>query len=753
MQHRAPLVIFRLILMTAAFGIGRQGQAAAAQTWPFVPPKTFAPAKPLLDLRSLNEKVAGEHGFIKLSADGRGFVRGDGQPIRFWAVGSFAGNLKGFAATEQAARFLAHYGVNMARFHCTLAPTNPGSRITDVNVHALHALWKQVAAMKQQGIYTTISPYWAVAVHIQKSWHVPGNSASAASLLFWDPTMQRGYQAWLRALLTRPNPYTGIPLGKDPAVAIISLQNEDSLLFWNMQAIVNVHSGETAQRLEIARLYAHWLITKYGSLHNALLAWKGVHAPGDDFAHGVAGMFLNWFWTQPQTGGMAVRLADQLHFFARVMYHFNKKMVRYIHRNLGARQLINAGNWKTVDPLLLNDVERWTYTAGNVMAVNRYTTGIHIGRNSGWAIQPGDLYTNFSCLLHPQSIPVNLKQVIGFPMMVTEGQWVAPDRYQAEGPFLVAAYSSLTGVAGYYWFAINHQWQQPFKHLAHSVWQPPMAKWQIGTPQQLGQFPAAALLYRRGYIRPGKPTVIERRSLQGLWNRRPPIIAEGAGYDPNRDRGVTAMRLDAKTAVSPLAFLVGPVLVSYHHRSGHNFVRNLAAYIQPRRGIVSSDTRQISLNYHLGICTLNTARAKGVVGFLGRREAFNLPGLRITCRNAYASILLVSMDGLPLQISRQILVQVGTIARPTGWKSAPATLTLSGKRIPGYRVISTGQNPWQVRNIKASITLNNAVIHTATLLNPDGFAAAKVPLQRHGGQIQLQLPPDMLYLVLGTAQK
>ena len=192
--------ILTLMLVTAILAFA--GHAVAAPTWPFLPHQNSAGTTPLLNLRSLNEKVAGEHGFIRVAPDGRGFVRGDGRPIRFWAVGSFAGNLKGFAATQHAARFLARYGVNMARFHCTLAPTHPGSRITDVNQAALHALWKQVAAMKQQGIYSTISPYWAVAVHIQKSWHVPGNPASAASLLFWDPTMQRGYRAWLRALLT-----------------------------------------------------------------------------------------------------------------------------------------------------------------------------------------------------------------------------------------------------------------------------------------------------------------------------------------------------------------------------------------------------------------------------------------------------------------------------------------------------------------------------------------------------------------------
>ncbi|MEJ7589191.1 MAG: hypothetical protein WKI04_16670, partial [Ferruginibacter sp.] len=39
-----------------------------------------------LDLRYLNEGVAGENGFIKLSPDGKSFLNGKGVPLRFWAV-------------------------------------------------------------------------------------------------------------------------------------------------------------------------------------------------------------------------------------------------------------------------------------------------------------------------------------------------------------------------------------------------------------------------------------------------------------------------------------------------------------------------------------------------------------------------------------------------------------------------------------------------------------------------------------------
>jgi hypothetical protein len=44
---------------------------------------TFGPSP--IDLRHLNEAVAGEHGFIRLSDDGERLVRGDGRPIRFWS--------------------------------------------------------------------------------------------------------------------------------------------------------------------------------------------------------------------------------------------------------------------------------------------------------------------------------------------------------------------------------------------------------------------------------------------------------------------------------------------------------------------------------------------------------------------------------------------------------------------------------------------------------------------------------------------
>src|SRR5438046_2904581 len=63
---------------------------AAEGRWAFNPVKDEFSAEAMFDLRELNEKVAGESGYVTRSKDGNDFVSGNGQPVRFWAVGDGA---------------------------------------------------------------------------------------------------------------------------------------------------------------------------------------------------------------------------------------------------------------------------------------------------------------------------------------------------------------------------------------------------------------------------------------------------------------------------------------------------------------------------------------------------------------------------------------------------------------------------------------------------------------------------------------
>ncbi|WP_169974824.1 hypothetical protein [Tautonia rosea] len=758
LHHHGAIDAF--VLTTEAFvprGLDRPGASnltvfGGAGTWPFRPePDTFR-EDALLDLRSLNEEIAGQNGFVRRTDDGNGFLLGDGSPVRFWAVTTYVQRQGELEALKHHARFLAKRGVNMVRYHGHLEPKpeeHPEASLTDPDPEALDQAWKLVAGMKDSGIYTTLSPYWAANFkQVPARFGIEGwpEDQSPQGLLFFNPTLQQSYKSWLRKLLATPNPYTGIPLAEDPALAVIQLQNEDSMLFWTMQNV-------KGRQLELlGKQFGNWLVNKYGLLDSAIRAWDGDRMRDDDFDRGIVGIHIVWEWTQSRSGGRKARLDDQLQFFGETMYAFNQEIARYLRDELGCRQLINAGNWKTADPIRLEDVERWSYTANDIIAVNRYYSPVHLGPDRGWRINAGDRFANRSALLDPRSLPTNIKQVAGFPTMLTETKWVPPLTYQAEAPVLASVYSALTGIDGFIWFSTG---ETEWSLVDRAEWNAASRKkWEIATPMVLGQFPAAALIYRLGYVTEGEPVIIEHRTLDELWQREPPIIAEDPSYDPNRDLGDSARRVEqtGPDAVDPLAFLAGPVVVSYNSDPSRSEVADLDALIHRDLQRVGSVTGEVVVNFGQGLCGLNAPKAQGVVGFLDRVGTFTFRDVTISSQNSYGAVLAVSLDDQPLATSRSILVQLGTEALPTGWTTHPTTLSIDdGQReIDGFEIVETGRMPWAIARTKGSIRVQNPQLTSAVVLDPNGVPVRSLDVTTSDGSLNVDLPAEALYVVLQT---
>ena len=718
-------------------------------TWSFEPaPDAFSPDA-LLDLRSLNEHRAGETGFVRVGTHGE-FVRGDGQPLRFWAVNTDVGRapfvarpLRAATAPDLArhARFLAKRGVNMVRLHRQLGPdlaAHPDAAITDINEVERDGIWRTVAAMRAEGIYTTISPYSASSMKLSKAWGLAGGAEqSALGLLFFDATLQAAYRAWLKKLLTPPNPYTGVSLAKDPSVAIIQLQNEDSLLFWTVAGI------KGAQREALESAYARFLVGKYGSLANAAGAWPGEHIATD-----IARVALLEPWEltgAPGKGGHAARLADQTEFYATTMRDFNRATVEYLRNEIGAEQLVNAGNWKTASNERLGDAERWSYTPGEVDAANVYTGGVHQGPNSGWAIGNGDRFTSESVLRNPLALPINLKQTAGRPMLVTEGAWVMPNGLGAEGPFLISAYASLTGIAGYYWFSTDEEgWAPP---QSANGYQPSQTKWEFADPDMLGTFPAAALAYRRGGLRRATPAVSEQRTPTDLWQRRAPLLFEDTSFDPNRDTAGRLSSPGSATRVPPAAFLVGPVELTFDAASASSHAGPFDGLIAP--GVIRSSTGQIAMHWAKGFCTIDAPTVQGVAAHFADAPVHELSDVSLKSGNAFGAVMVVAMDGAPLARAQRILVQYGTQSRPTGWTQKPVRITSPGQpSISGMEITSYGRAPWQVESAQLDVTIRNPGLTSATVLDMNGMAVGTVPLTRSAKQVEFRFPASAMYVVL-----
>lgn len=712
--------------------------------WSFNPKPDSFSKEALIDLRSLNEKEAGEHGYIGVDKNGD-FVRGDGEPIRFWAVNTMVGREKPWNARprwtqvepnlDTHARFLAKRGVNLARFHAQIAPSDKQA-IDDVNQGDIDWVWRGVAAMKKQGIYSVVSPYWMVPTKIPASWGIPGGAQSADGLLYFDPTLQKAYKGWLRALLERKNPYTGIPLAKDPAMAVFQIQNEDSLLFWTVNNI------KGAQRENLKAKFSSFLTKKYGSSSAIAKAWQGASQPGD--SQGKYDFLNIWEMTQPRTGGVSVRLADQLEFWSRTMYEFNSEIKRFLRDDLGCKALVNAGNWRTADTVRLNDAERWSYTADDVDAVNRYTGGIHKGPNEGWSVDKGDKYTSTSILTNPKEFPLNIKQTAGRPMMVTESMWVMPCANMVEAPFLISAYSALNGVDAYFWFATtDEQWTPPQSANGYNDGQ---MKWFFGSPDVLGAFPAAAYMYRKGLVQRGNNSVSELRQLQDIWNRRTPIIAEESGYDPNRDSGDIAPTSNIKAGVDPIAYFLGPVQVQYDVK-GESFA-STKGWDQVSQ-TATSTSGQLKLDYANGVCTLDAPQAQGFAAQGNGRRLVKTSDVTAVMTASFGSLFVVALDDLPVKSSKKLLVQFTTKARPTDWQEKATTIKLDGgKEVSGFEITNVGHAPWVLENPGLTISINNPGLSKGTILDSNMLPIGTVAMTKGEKNIRFDFPAGALYIAL-----
>ena len=218
-----------------------------------------------IDLRRLNEREAGDGGFIAVR--GEEFIHSlNGQPVRFWAVNT--GNdmsQRSAAEIDLFARTLAKQGVNLVRIHGpTYVASGPNFGQNDTN--QVFRTQRLITALKRQGIYSCLSIYFPLWVRLgPENTAFPGyTNGYPFALIYFNPQFQALYRTWWDCLLTTPNPETGIALKDDPAVAMIEMVNEDSLFFWTF----NPDAGQSgnvpdAQRALIEGQFGDWLLTMY----------------------------------------------------------------------------------------------------------------------------------------------------------------------------------------------------------------------------------------------------------------------------------------------------------------------------------------------------------------------------------------------------------------------------------------------------------------------------------------------------------
>jgi hypothetical protein len=193
--------------------------------------------------------------------------------------------------------------------------------------------------------------------------------------------------------------------------------------------------------------------------------------------------------------------------------------------------------------------------------------------------------------------------------------------------------------------------------------------------------------------------------------------------------------------VDRLAFFVGKV--DRELTDGPTGVETvpLADYIDHGRKLVRSLTGQLRWDYGNGVVTVDTPYAQGACGFLKAAGPLTLGDVTIESGNEYGAILVVSLDGRPLAESQRVLVQAGTEDWPYGFATQPAG--------DEKRIVSLGGYPPNVRKVDAGVTLRNAAVTGAAVLDGNGYITGReAESTRRGDGLAIALPEDSLYTLV-----
>ncbi|NRA39072.1 MAG: hypothetical protein HRU15_13090, partial [Planctomycetes bacterium] len=529
-------------------------------------------------------------------------------------------------------------------------------------------------------------------------------------------------------------------MGEDPALAFIEVNNESSVLFYSF----NPARFLDGERAIIEKKFAEWCTQRYGSLEATHKAWgpqRHPHTIGmskttpDDLAAGRLRLygvshFVGADWAVNQRNPK--RAGDQLQFMIEAQFNFYARMKKEM-RAMGIKALVSPSNWKTADQRLLGALEHYTYTANDVVANNAYFGTVHPkgGNERFYRIEVGDRYKDRSALTIPESVgALQHQNYANYPYMITENNWNRPNAYRAEYPLLVSAYASLAGIDGWVFFA-----------GASDSWDSAMKVWGINDTSVFGQFPGTALMYRRGDIQQGDVIYHEPLTKKDLYAFKGQAMRPADGIeDPLYAKMLEKVKQGSgkPSMIDPLAFYVGRVTRSVGDTAEGAVVADMSAHIDRKNKVVNSMTKELSWNYGDGYMTINTPRAQGATGFFKKSGKIELGDIIIDSQNEYGSVLVISLDGLPLKSSKSILVQTATEDKTYGFTTKDDS--------DGFKTISRlGGYPLNVKPVNATVTIKRADLKQATILDGNGVATENTAQCKSGSQLQITLPKDQMY--------
>jgi hypothetical protein len=704
--------------------------SAEQKSWhPFDPPADDFGSECAIDLRFLNEEAAGQGGFIG-AKDGQFIHTSTGKPVRFWAVNGPPHELKG-DALRHCARMLAKRGVNMVRLHGGVF-----RRDGQVDREKVRHILEIVSAMKAEGIYSHLSIYFPL--WIQPKADTPwlkgyDGQKHPFAALFFNPDFQQVYRSWWEALLSTRDPATGKTLVEEPALAGLEMQNEDSFFFWTFTE----RNLPEPQLQLLEKLFGDWLAKRHGSVAAALEKWNAPCLKRDAPEQGRAAFRELWAMFSQKT----LRDQETAQFLFELQTEFYTRTHDFL-RKLGFKGVVTASNWATASPEVFGPMEKLSYViGGDFVDRHGYFSCNHKGEAAEWSIRNGHTYSDRSALRFDAEVPGKSKlfahpamdpQYNDHPSMLSESTWNRPNRFRSEAPLYFAVYGALQDSDAIVHFALDGAgWQ-----VKPNFWMQP---WTLMSPAMMGQFPAAALIYRQGLVSTGKTLARVKLNKRDLLALKGTPLPQDASLDELRLKDLPGgTEFQAGGRIDPLIHYAGRAKVLFTDEPTTVEMEDLSKMIDHTHGVVTSSTEELVLDYRRGLLVINAPKAQGISSAAAGALRVETKDFVFQPEMELAHIVAAPLDGQPLGASKRILLQVMSEEQTSGFQTEPAEGGLK-------RITSIGTDPWQIKEIKGNITCKRADADrmTITTLDHNGYRKETV-----GTSNSFRLRPSTIYYLL-----
>jgi len=586
----------------------------------------------VVDLSSFLEAPAGKDGFIRVEKDH--LVKPDGQRFRTWGV-----NICGphcFPPKEDApaiAADLARYGINCVRFHHMDSRWgnifDPNREDTQrLNPATIDRLDFFVAELKKRGIYTNLN------LNVSRQYK-KGDGVRDYAILgygkgatYFNERLIELQKEYARQLLTHFNPYTKSEYRNEPAVAVVEMVNENSLVeAWVMGRLVGKDDPKgdpTWGPLPVS--YAQELTEKYNAWLDKRLSPDELkrfrRMAGVKEAELIPRMKRNEF-----TSATRERFHAEAGFYMELEERFFEGMKKLLKDELGVKSLLVGSSDHN------DGISGYPHIRSNLLfdIVDGHGYWEHPRmRPSFWLRNTAMVNDPFDCTV----VQFARTPVLGRPFTISETNHPFPNEYACEGIPILTAYTLFYDWDGIYWFAFGYPREGARKKATLQVFD-------FGNdPVKMTQIAACGLMFHRQDLRTAEKTVVRAYS---------------------RGEVIESIRLPQKERpfFTPGFALSTPLehatRLTFEGTSTLPFPKHIA------EGAIRSDTGQI-VWYHdsekKGLVTVETEKTQALIGFVKHR-AKALKNLSAEIDNDFCSIFCTTLDGKPISKSGRLLLSTG----------------------------------------------------------------------------------------------